>query len=122
MELEYEECERLALDIIGSADKSGIHLRLLGAMAFRIHCPVHHNLQISMHRVLTDLDFAAYYNLVAHIAPRRCGRYKGKVERPFWYAEQNLLSREQAAELADEVVRLQVDGPAVVAQGLLVAL
>ena len=61
MELEYDECERLALDIIGSADKSGIHLRLLGAMAFRIHCPVHHNLQISMHRVLTDLDFAAYY-------------------------------------------------------------
>ena len=41
---------------------------------------------------LRFLDFAAYYNLVAHIAPRGCGRYKGKVERPFWYAEQNLLN------------------------------
>jgi transposase len=41
---------------------------------------------------LRFVDFAAYYKLVAHIAPRRCGRYKGKVERPFWYAEQNLLN------------------------------
>lgn len=41
---------------------------------------------------LRFVDFAAYYSLVAHIAPRRCGRYKGKVERPFWYAEQNLLN------------------------------
>jgi len=61
MALEYEECERLALDIIGSAEERGIHIRLLGAMAFRVHCPAYQHLQISMHRVLTDLDFAAYY-------------------------------------------------------------
>jgi transposase len=41
---------------------------------------------------LRFVDFAAYYRLVMDIAPRRCGRYKGKVERPFWYAEQNLLN------------------------------
>jgi len=41
---------------------------------------------------LRFVDFAAYYNLVAHIAPRRCGRYKGKVERPFRYLEENLLN------------------------------
>ncbi len=41
---------------------------------------------------LRFVDFAAYYNLVMNIAPRRCGRYKGKVERPFWYAECNLLN------------------------------
>jgi hypothetical protein len=61
MELEYKACEELALEIIGAAEKKGIHLRLLGAMAFRVHCPVHQDLQVSMHRVLTDLDFAAYY-------------------------------------------------------------
>jgi hypothetical protein len=61
MELEYEEFERLALDIVDSAEKSGIRLRLLGAVAFRVHCPAHHGLQVSMHRALTDLDFAAYY-------------------------------------------------------------
>lgn len=41
---------------------------------------------------LRFVDFAAYYRLAMDIAPRRCGRYKGKVERPFWYAEQNLLN------------------------------
>ena len=61
MELDHEEFERQALDIIESAEQKGIHLRLLGAVAFRIHCPVHQDLQVSMHRVLTDLDFAAYY-------------------------------------------------------------
>jgi transposase len=41
---------------------------------------------------LRFVDFAAYYRLAMDIAPRRCGRYKGKVERPFWYAELNLLN------------------------------
>jgi hypothetical protein len=61
MELEYEACEELALEIIAAAEQRGIHLRLLGAMAFRVHCPAHQDMQVSMHRVLTDLDFAAYY-------------------------------------------------------------
>jgi len=61
MELERNEFEKLALDIVDSAEKSGIQLRVLGAVAFRIHCPVHQGLQASMNRVLTDIDFAAYY-------------------------------------------------------------
>jgi hypothetical protein len=61
MELAHEDFERLALDIVEDAEKEGIHLRLLGAVAFRIHCPVYQGFQISMSRVLTDLDFAAYY-------------------------------------------------------------
>ena len=59
--MEHEEFVRQALAIIESAEQKGIRLRLLGAVAFRIHCPVHQDLQVSMHRVLTDLDFAAYY-------------------------------------------------------------
>lgn len=50
---------------------------------------------------LRFVDFAAYYNLVAHIAPRRCGRYKGKVERPFWYAELNLFNGRRFHSLAE---------------------
>jgi hypothetical protein len=61
MELEYKACEELAMEIIAAAQSKGIQLRLLGAMAFRVHCPVHQDMQVSMHRVLTDLDFAAYY-------------------------------------------------------------
>jgi len=56
-----EEFERQALEIIELAEQKNIRLRLLGAVAFRIHCPVHQDLQVSMNRVLTDLDFAAYY-------------------------------------------------------------
>lgn len=54
---------------------------------------------------LRFVDFAAYFRFAAHIAPRGMGRYKGKVERPFWFAEQNLLngrrfsSREEFAEV-----------------------
>lgn len=61
MVLEHKEFERLALEIIDQGERNGIHLRLLGAVAFRIHCPGHQYLQESMNRVLTDLDFAAYY-------------------------------------------------------------
>lgn len=57
----WEEFEKTALEIISAAEQRGIQLRLLGAMAFRIRCPIHHNLQIEMHRVLTDIDFAGYY-------------------------------------------------------------
>ncbi len=59
--MQPEQFEMLALDIVNSAEENGIHLRLLGAVAFRIHCPMHQDLQVSMNRVLTDLDFAAYY-------------------------------------------------------------
>jgi hypothetical protein len=61
MDIANEEFERQALEIIGTAESKGIQLRLLGAVAFRIRCPVNQGLQESMHRVLTDIDFAAYY-------------------------------------------------------------
>lgn len=41
---------------------------------------------------LRFVDFAAYHRLAMDIAPRRTGRYKGKVERPFWFVEKNLLN------------------------------
>jgi len=61
MELNHEEFERQALELVHSAEEKGIRLRLLGAVAFRIHCPAHEDLQVTMNRVLTDIDFAAYY-------------------------------------------------------------
>lgn len=38
------------------------------------------------------VDFAAYYAFAVHIAPRADGAYKGTVERPFRYHEENLLN------------------------------
>jgi transposase len=38
------------------------------------------------------VDFAAYYGFAVHIAPRGDGAYKGKVERPFRYVDENLFN------------------------------
>ena len=38
------------------------------------------------------VDFAAYYNFAVLISPRATPRFKGKVERPFLFAELNLFN------------------------------
>ncbi|HEX7116090.1 MAG TPA: IS21 family transposase [Steroidobacter sp.] len=47
------------------------------------------------------VDFAAFYNFTVDIAPRGSGEYKGKVERPFFYAELNLLNGRKFTNLED---------------------
>jgi len=46
--------------IVEAAQKSGILLRVLGAVAFRIQCPAYIPVHIAMGRELSDIDFAAY--------------------------------------------------------------
>lgn len=46
--------------IIKASDDSGILLRVIGSLAFQIHCPTHGYLQEAMGRAYTDIDFAAY--------------------------------------------------------------
>jgi len=38
------------------------------------------------------VDFAAYYRFAVHISPRRYPQYKGKVERPFRYVDENFCN------------------------------
>lgn len=45
--------------LIGEAEKHGIKLRLLGSIAFRLHCPENVGHLDAMNRELTDIDFAA---------------------------------------------------------------
>lgn len=47
------------------------------------------------------VDIAAYYNFAYHIAPRGDGAYKGKVERPFRYFEDNLLGGRKFSSVED---------------------
>jgi transposase len=47
------------------------------------------------------VDFAAYYGFAVHIAPRGDGAYKGKVERPFRYADENLFNGRSIRDLAE---------------------
>ncbi len=46
--------------IVEKAQKAGLTLRVLGATAFRIHCPEHVHVHIAMGRDITDIDFAGY--------------------------------------------------------------
>jgi len=38
------------------------------------------------------VDFAAYYRFAVHISPRRYPQYKGKIERPFRYVDDNFCN------------------------------
>jgi hypothetical protein len=47
-------------EILDEANKRNVTMRVMGALAFRIHCPKFKFLIYSANRYLTDLDFAAY--------------------------------------------------------------
>ena len=47
--------------IVDEGNKRGLHLRVLGAIAFQLHCPKYSFLTTRLNRVLSDVDFAAYY-------------------------------------------------------------
>ena len=48
--------------IVAEGTKRDLHLRLLGAIAFQAHCPKFSFLTKRLNRVLSDVDFAAYYS------------------------------------------------------------
>jgi hypothetical protein len=49
-----------AIKIVNKAQEHGLTLRVLGATAFRIHCPDYVHVHETMGRIITDIDFAAY--------------------------------------------------------------
>jgi hypothetical protein len=57
--VENEQFADEALRIIDAARAAGVTLRVLGSIAYRIHCPANLSLFEEMDRALTDIDFAA---------------------------------------------------------------
>lgn len=53
--------------IIKASDDAGILLRVIGSLAFQIHCPNYGYLQQALGRAYTDIDFAAYRTQVKEI-------------------------------------------------------
>ena len=51
-----------ALRISEQAELRGIQLRILGSLAFRIHCPKYVHLLDQMERELTDIDYMGSSN------------------------------------------------------------
>ena len=59
MPVENEHFVAEALRIVEEAEAQGIKLRILGSLAYRIHCPQNLEMFAKMERALTDIDFAA---------------------------------------------------------------
>ncbi len=57
---ERDKFENELKRIIKAGDDAGVILRVIGSLAFQLHCPKFGYLQQAMGRAYTDLDFAAY--------------------------------------------------------------
>jgi hypothetical protein len=55
-----------ALNLIESANKKGLYLRVMGAVAFRLHCPKFGHL-LGKARAITDIDLVAYNRQIGQI-------------------------------------------------------
>lgn len=57
---EREKFENELKRILNASSQAGLILRVIGSLAFQMHCPRHGYLQQVMGRAYTDIDFAAY--------------------------------------------------------------
>ncbi len=57
---EREKFENELKRLLKASDDAGIILRVIGSLAFQLHCPKFGYLQAAMGRAYTDIDFAAY--------------------------------------------------------------
>lgn len=62
---EQDQSERAKFEneltrIIDASNKAGLTLRVIGSLAFQMHCPNYGYLQAAMGRAYTDIDFASY--------------------------------------------------------------
>ena len=57
---EREKFENELKTILKASDDVGILLRVIGSLAFQIHCPTFGYLQAALGRAYTDIDFGAY--------------------------------------------------------------
>jgi hypothetical protein len=57
---ERDKFENELKRILKASNDAGILLRVIGSLAFQMHCPQFGHLQAAMGRAYTDIDFAAY--------------------------------------------------------------
>jgi hypothetical protein len=57
---EREKFENELKRVINASEKAGLLLRVIGSLAFQMHCPQQGYLQAAMGRAYTDIDFAGY--------------------------------------------------------------
>jgi hypothetical protein len=64
---EREKFENELKRILKASDDAGIILRVIGSLAFQMHCQKYGYLQAAMGRAYTDIDFAAYHRQTKEI-------------------------------------------------------
>jgi len=57
---EREKFEKELQNILKASDDAGILMRVIGSLAFQMHCSQYGHLQEAMGRAYTDIDFGAY--------------------------------------------------------------
>jgi hypothetical protein len=70
---EREKFENELKRILKASDDAGIILRVIGSLAFQMHCPKFGYLQAAMGRAYTDIDFAAYHSQTKEIQALMAG-------------------------------------------------
>jgi hypothetical protein len=68
-----EKFENELQRIIAASDNAGIIMRVIGSLAFQMHCQKFGFLQAAMGRAYTDIDFAAYHRQTKEIQALMAG-------------------------------------------------
>jgi hypothetical protein len=125
---------KLANKVLDEAKKRDVTLRLLGAIAFRIHCPEHKSMQYSLGRALTDIDYASLSREAAKVQRlfldlgcsenQMVMRLFGRERRIFYYPDSELHSdvffdRLKFCHDIDLTRRLGIDYPTITVSDLL---
>ena len=126
--MDDKEFLNYANEIVAEAQKQGAIIRLLGAVAFNIHCPKYGHFQTQANRHFTDLDFAAYFS--QHDAIRKVFtklKFEEDREVAVVFARQRLIYYKPGTELHVDIFfdklyfchpipwagRLEVDSPTI---------
>jgi hypothetical protein len=70
---EREKFETELKTILKASEDAGILLRVIGSLAFQMHCPQFGYLQAAMGRAYTDIDFGAYSSQAKQISELMAG-------------------------------------------------
>ena len=70
---EREKFENELRAILKASDDAGILMRVIGSLAFQMHCPQFGYLQAAMGRAYTDIDFGAYSSQARQISELMAG-------------------------------------------------
>jgi hypothetical protein len=92
MAVEHLEYVERALALVDQAREEGIELRILGSLAYRLHCPANIRLFEEMKRDLTDIDFAA--------SGKQRKEVRAFLERLGFVIDQDLLVTTEGARFA----------------------